>query len=67
MKLQINDAGSWRHILTFDKSVEADVRERVVKLVVVVNERAKLRILDDLSELRAHCQGPDFTWEERTK
>jgi hypothetical protein len=65
MKLQINDAGSWRHVLGFDKSVEPDVRQRAIKLVAVVNERAKLRILDNKNSILATCQGPDFTWEER--
>jgi hypothetical protein len=65
MKLQINDAGSWRHVLAFEGTVEQDVRQRAIKLVAVVNERAKLRILDDRSNLRATCQGPEFTWEER--
>lgn len=65
MKLQINDAGSWRHICAFERTVEKDVRERAVKLMVVVNERAKLRILDDRGHLRAICQGPNFTWGER--
>ena len=64
MKLQINDAGSWRHISNFDSKDEPAVRERAVKLAVVLNERAKLRILDDKSSLKAHCKGPDFTWEE---
>jgi hypothetical protein len=65
MKLQINDAGSWRHILNFDKTEESAVRERSIKLVAVVNERCKIRILDDKGEPRAYSQGPDFTWEEK--
>jgi hypothetical protein len=63
MKLQINDQGSWRHICNFDRTVEADVRMRAAKLACVVNERAKLRILDDRSAVHAHATGPDFTWE----
>lgn len=65
MKLQINDAGSWRQILNFDQSVAEQVCERAVGLVAVVNERAKLRILDDEGSVRAYCDGPHFTWEER--
>lgn len=66
MRLQINDAGSWRHVMTFGAGDEAAVRERAVKLVCVVNERSKLRILDDKAELKATCSGPHFTWEERS-
>jgi hypothetical protein len=67
MKIQINDAGSWRHVLTFDRTVERDVRQRAIKLVAVVNERSKLRILDDQGNLRATCKGPEFTWEEKAQ
>lgn len=64
MKLQINDAGSWRHIVIFDKSVELDVRTRSIKLFSVINERVKLRILDDKGDVHATCTGPFFMWEE---
>jgi hypothetical protein len=67
MRLQINDAGSWRHILAFNAADEKDVRQRAVKLVCVVNERATLRILNDKAELKATCHGPSFTWEEKSK
>lgn len=65
MRLQINDAGSWRHVLAFEPADEPDVRQRAVKLVCVVNERAGLRILDDKANVKATCKGPYFTWEER--
>jgi len=67
MKLQINDAGSWRHISNFAKVDEQAVRFRAIQLAVHLNERMKLRILDDNNNLRAHCKGPDFTWEEWTR
>lgn len=67
MKLQINDAGSWRHVFKFDRTFVSAVRERAIKLVAVVNEHSKLRILDDQGNVHAICQGPDFTWEERSK
>jgi len=66
MRLQINDSGSWRHVLRFDASDEQDVRIRAVKLVCVVNERSKLRILDDKAEVKATCSGPDFSWQDRS-
>ena len=66
MKLQINDAGSWRHISNFDAIDESGVRQQAPKLMAVVNERATLRILDDTGNVRAHCKGPDYNWEERT-
>ncbi|MDQ2822434.1 MAG: hypothetical protein M3Y65_18995 [Pseudomonadota bacterium] len=65
MKLQIKDAGSWRHILNFDKNVETAVRQRSVKLIAAVNNRITLRILDDQGAIRARAAAPDFTWEER--
>jgi hypothetical protein len=65
MRLQINDAGSWRHVLVFEAADEQDVRQRAVKLVCVVNERAKLRILDDRAGVKATCSGPNFVWEDR--
>lgn len=64
MKLQINDAGSWRHISNFDRLDEPTVRVRAAQLAVALNERTKLRILDDKNNPRAHCKGPEFTWEE---
>ncbi|MBC7857990.1 MAG: hypothetical protein H7Z39_04260 [Burkholderiaceae bacterium] len=64
MKLQINDSGSWRHIAAFAQEDERDVRARSVKLLVVINERAKLRILDDQNSATATCKGPDFNWCE---
>ncbi len=66
MRLQINDRGSWRHVMVFDATDEPHVRQRAVKLVSVVNERAKLRILDDKAVLKATCQGPNFNWEEKS-
>lgn len=66
MRLQINDSGSWRHVLRFDASDEQDVRVRAVKLVCVVNERSKLRILDDKAVVKATCSGPDFSWQDCT-
>ncbi|OON62307.1 hypothetical protein B0920_02180 [Massilia sp. KIM] len=65
MKLQINDAGSWRHISRLDQKDEQMVRQRAAQLVVHLNDRAKLRILDEANAVQAHCQGPDFTWEDR--
>lgn len=65
MKLQINDAGSWRHVLTFKENAERDVRVRAVKLICIVNEHAKLRILDDKGDVKATSQPPNFEWIER--
>lgn len=65
MRLQINDAGSWRHVVSFQADDEQDVRTRAVKLVCVVNERGKLRILDDKAVVKATCSGPNFVWEDR--
>lgn len=62
MKLQINDSGSWRHVVTFDSTVENATRERSVKLLAIINERARMRILDDRSKVKATCKGPEFTW-----
>lgn len=67
MKLQVNDAGSWRHVLTFERTVELAVRQRAIKLVAVVNERCKMRILDDKGVPSAYCKGPDFSWEEKAQ
>ena len=64
MKLQINDAGSWRHISNFDRLDEPTVRLRAVQLAIALSQRVKLRILDDNNNLRAHAKGPDFTWED---
>lgn len=66
MKLQINDRGSWRHVCSFDRISERDVRDRAARLALVVNERAKLRILADNGAVKSYCQGPDFTWEEQS-
>jgi hypothetical protein len=65
MKLQINDAGSWRHVSNFDALHESGVRQQAPKLMAIVNERATLRILDDKGDVRAYCRGPDYNWEER--
>ncbi len=65
MKLQINDAGSWRHILNFNKNVESAVRQQSIKLIIEVNERYKLRILDDAGEIRSIAKAPNFNWEDR--
>lgn len=67
MRLQIKDGGSWRHVMVFDSADEQEVRQRAVKLVSVVNERAKLRILSDQGNPRATCRGPEFRWEEHSK
>jgi hypothetical protein len=66
MKLQINDAGSWRHISNFNAIDESGVRLQAPKLMVIVNERATLRILDDKGNVRAYCKGPNFNWEQST-
>lgn len=65
MKLQINDAGSWRHIVAFNAIDETGVRKTAAKFVAVVNERASLRILDDKGNVRAICRAPDFDWQEK--
>lgn len=65
MKLQINDAGSWRHISNFEALNESGVRQQAQKLVAVVNERAALRILDDKGAVRSTCKGPNFNWEDK--
>lgn len=66
MKLQINDRGSWRHVADFKAEDERAVRQQAAKLVVVVNERASLRILGEKSEVRATCRPPNFDWQERS-
>lgn len=66
MKLQINDAGSWRHVSTFEAINESGVRKQAPKLIAIVNERAVLRILDDKGNVRAHCKAPDYDWKEST-
>lgn len=66
MKLQINDAGSWRHVSSFDAINESAVRQQAPKLMVVVNERATMRILDDKGNVRAHCKGPNYNWENKS-
>ena len=67
MKIQINDSGSWRHIAVFDKTVEVAMRKSAARFLAIVNERAKLRILDDKGAVKATCRGPDFDWAEVPK
>lgn len=65
MKLQINDAGSWRHISNFDVLVEGEVRARAARLAYALNERCRMRILNDSGLVKAHCDGPHFMWEDK--
>lgn len=65
MKLQINDAGSWRQVSNFNAFDEHAVREQSAKLLAIVNERASLRILDDTGAVRAYCKAPDYSWREK--
>jgi len=66
MKLQINDAGSWRHISNFDALAEGEVRARSARLAYALNERCRLRIMGDRGEVKAYCKGPHFLWEEKS-
>jgi hypothetical protein len=55
MKLQINDAGAWRNVMTFRAEDVTPVRFYAAALVSVADGNAKLRILDG-SEVTGHFE-----------
>lgn len=45
-KLQINDSGAWRQVLTYKDKRDAAVRQSAALMVGVANPAAKLRVVD---------------------
>ena len=65
MKLQINAAGSWRHMLDFDAGDVRIVASRAVLLVRATRTtRCRLRVLNDDGSEKAFCEAPDYLWTE---
>lgn len=62
MKLQINDAGGWRNVMSFAAENEKQVRRQSVTLACFGDGKIKLRILDEDGNVTAHHQ-PGHGWE----
>ena len=54
MKLQINDSGGWRNVMSFDAENEKQVRRLSVTLTCYGNGSVNLRILDEDGNVTAH-------------
>ena len=63
MKLQLNESGSWRNVLTFNPEQRANVEDTAAMLVRAAGGSASLSILDDAGARVAICSGPDFVWK----
>lgn len=63
MKLQLNESGSWRNVLTFNQEQQANVEETAAMLVRAAGGSASLSMLDDSGTRIAYCAGPDFVWK----
>ncbi|ACL71518.1 hypothetical protein Tgr7_0420 [Thioalkalivibrio sulfidiphilus HL-EbGr7] len=46
-KLQINEAGAWRMVLSYPEERDIEVRAYAVKMVLFGNPHAKIRVLDE--------------------
>lgn len=64
MKLQINQLGSWRNVVSFDDDKETFVAvgNAVVPLARILGKSASWRITEDNGEVIAYCEAPNFTW-----
>lgn len=62
MKLQINDSGGWRNVMSFDAEKEDRVRFAAQALASLGERNVKLRILDADGNVTAHHQ-PGHGWE----
>lgn len=62
MKLQINDNGAWRNVLSFpcERDVLLAVGDAAVALCSAARSQGNLRILDDQHEVLGYCDGPEF-------
>lgn len=65
MKLQVNTAGAWKDVLTFQAENEAEVREHVARLALLSGGRSTFRIVGGMGVALAHCTPPLFKWEDK--
>lgn len=63
MKLQINEAGSWRNVLSFNPEQRTNVEEAAVMLAKAADLNSSLSILDEVGARIAICRAPDYTWK----
>ncbi len=58
MKLDVNNSGSWKSLMSFNASMESFVREAAPRLMMASSKAPKLRILDDKGDVVAYLDHP---------
>ena len=65
MKLQVNLAGSWRDVLSFDiENADSVMFHARALLKGASNNRVSMRVADDKNVALSHCAAPDFVWAQ---